>query len=194
MMLTDGYVSNSNKFELSLKDKEHIEKFKIFLKSKHVIQERITTINNNTCVNYRLSISDKQIVNDLSKLNCVNNKSFIVKLPILEDKYMPDLIRGIFDGDGCVTRTSTSRNMITICSASKEFLKDIEIYLNTKKIKCTRIYKNRNLYNLNISVKKDNLIKFYNLIYKNSKEENRLNRKYEKMKAICRLKTKPQKS
>ena len=194
IMLTDGYVSNNNKFELSLKDKEHIEKFKVFLKSRHLVQERITIINESTCINYRLSICDNQIVNDLNKLNCVNNKSFIVELPILEDEYMPDLIRGIFDGDGCVSRTSTKRNMITICSASNKFLKDIETYLETKGIKCTRISKNRELYNLNISVKKDNLLKFYNLIYENSKKENRLDRKYEKMKAICRLKTKPQKS
>lgn len=194
IMLTDGYISNSNKFELSLKDKEHIEKFKIFLKSKHLIQEKITIVNNSTCINYRLSICDNQIVDDLKNLNCVNNKSFIVRLPILEDKYMSDLIRGIFDGDGCISRTSTNRNIITICSASKKFLEDIETYLSTKEIKCTRIYKSRDLYNLNISVKKDNLNKFYNLIYKNSKKENRLNRKYEKMKAICRLKTKPQKS
>lgn len=194
IMLTDGYINKTNGFELTLKDKEHIEKFKTFLKSKHIIQERKTIINGNECINYRISIKDAQIVSDLQKLNCINNKSFSLQLPKLEDKYMPDLIRGIFDGDGCITRTSTKRNMITICSASNIFLEDIRKYFEKNDIKCTRIFKNRQLYNLNISVKTDNFIKFYNLLYKDSKNKNRLDRKYKKMKTICRLKTKPQKS
>lgn len=192
-MLTDGYVSG-DKFELCLKDKEHIEKFKLFLESKHQVQERETIINNNVCKHYRISICDKQIVSDLIKLNCTNNKSFTVKLPKLENKYMPSLIRGIFDGDGCISITSVNRKILTICSASFEFLKDIELYLLTQDICSTRISKSRNLYSLNISVKKENLNKFYELIYKNSKENNRLDRKYEKMRTICRPKTKPQKS
>ena len=179
IMITDGYINKDNSgFELSLKDKEHIEKFKTFLQSKHKIQERVITLNDKLCYAYRISIKDRTIVNDLNKWGCINNKSFIVRLPHLEEELMPSLIRGIFDGDGCIS--ITNKKLLSICSASYLFLKDVYEYLLSKGVECTAIRKSRNLYSLNISTKKDNFIKFYDFLYKDSNYTNRLNRKYEK--------------
>lgn len=124
----------------------------------------------------------------------MNNKSFVIRLPQLEEKLMPSLIRGIFDGDGCLSITTNNRKLLSICSASQLFLKDIYEYLLSKGIKCTGISKSRNLYSLNISSKRNNFIKFYNFLYEDSNYTNRLNRKYEKYTKTCRLKTKSQKS
>lgn len=181
--MTDGYVDKGNGFELSLKDKEHIEKFKNFLNSKHTVQEKKILCNNKECIAYRISINNTQIVSDLNNLNCTNNKSFDVRLPSIEEKCIPSLIRGIFDGDGCLTLTKTNRKALSICSASKDFLNDIASCLKKNNIKVTRIYKSRNLYSLNISVKRDNFYNFFNYIYKDSNDNNRLKRKYEKYKA-----------
>lgn len=68
MMITDGYINKNNSgLELCLKDKEHVEKFKTFLHSKHKIQKRNISLNNTICYAYRISIKDKIIVNDLNK-------------------------------------------------------------------------------------------------------------------------------
>ena len=67
MLYADGSVTSKNQLWLGLKDKEHIEKFKTFLQSKHKIQERVITLNDKLCYAYRISIKDRTIVNDLNK-------------------------------------------------------------------------------------------------------------------------------
>lgn len=179
MLLTDGYLNKENEISLCLKDKEHIEKFKSFLKSNHKICTKTINLNNKKYYAYSLSFKDTIIYKDLNKLGCYNNKSFTVRLPLLEELYMPDLIRGIFDGDGSTTnKSNTTSNSINIVSANIDFLNDIRSVLEKNLIIVNGINKSRNLYNLRISVKKENLKRFFNYIYKNSDTSNRLNRKY----------------
>ena len=183
IMLTDGYVDKDYySFELCLKDKEHIEKFKNFLQSKHKISKKKIRINNKICIAWRISIKDYKICEDLKKLNCTNNKSFDVRLPVIDDKYYPDLIRGVFDGDGSV---SSNKN-ISFCSANKDFLQDIINILNKNDISTGKIMCSRKLYSVRISTKNDNLDRFFDFLYKKSNENNRLNRKYEKFKNLLK--------
>lgn len=177
IMLTDGYVDkNYYSFELCMKDKEHIEKFKLFLQSKHKVSERTILINNAECIAWRINIKDRKICEDLKKLNCTNGKSFDVRLPNIDKKHQASLIRGIFDGDGCLSSNSN----VGFCSANKEFLEDIVKILNENKITTCKITKERNLYYVRVSTKNKNLLKFFNFLYDESNETNRLNRKYKK--------------
>lgn len=183
IMLTDGYVDKDYySFELCLKDKEHIEKFKKFLQSEHKINKKRVHINNKICTAWRVSIKDRKICEDLKRLNCTNNKSFDVRLPIIDDEYYSDLIRGIFDGDGSV---SSNKNIV-FCSTNKDFLQDIINILNKNNIKTGKITQSRKLYNVRISTKNNNLNRFFNFMYKESDESNRLNRKYEKFKNLLK--------
>lgn len=52
---------------------------------------------------YRLQMIDVDLSNWLIKWGCVPRKSLTLKFPNkIPDKYLPDLIRGVFDGDGSV--------------------------------------------------------------------------------------------
>lgn len=177
IMLTDGYIDKKYySFELCLKDKEHIEKFKTFLQSEHKINHKIININNKKCEAWRITVKDNNICNDLKNLNCTNNKSFNVRLPKIDNKYYSDLIRGIFDGDGCIS----SNGNVGFCSANKNFVQDIINILNKNDILTGKITHSRNLYSVRISTKNNNLNKFFDFLYKDSNESNRLNRKYDK--------------
>ena len=102
LLLADGNIYKRHgseptiRIELNSRDKYIIEKFKEELKSKNTISN---TAKN--CVSFRI-ISQK-MANDLSKYYIIPNKTFKTQLPILEEKYMSHLIRGIFDGDGWVS-------------------------------------------------------------------------------------------
>lgn len=188
VLLTDGYLDKKNKVSLCLKDKEHIEHFKTFLESSHKIYTKTIIINDKKCYAYSLSFSDSTIYNDLNKLGCYNNKSFTVRLPLLENIYMPNLIRGVFDGDGCTTNKSyTCSNSLSIVSANLDFLNDIKYVLEKNSIIINGIHKSRNLYTLRISSKIENVKNFFNYIYKNSNTSNRLNRKYESILKMLNL-------
>ena len=50
----------------------------------------------------RFSLGCKKMIQDLVNLGITQNKTFTVKIPFekIESQYYPDLIRGLFDGDG----------------------------------------------------------------------------------------------
>lgn len=49
------------------------------------------------------SVYSNKMATDLSKYNIVPNKTFLInKLPNVPSEFIPDLIRGVFDGDGTV--------------------------------------------------------------------------------------------
>ena len=183
MMLTDGYVSKDyKKFELTLKDKEHIEKFKSFLQSDHKISKRTIVINNKECISWRISIKDDNICKDLKNLGCCNNKSFNVRIPKIDKKYHKDLIRGILDGDGYIGQKTAG-----FCSGNKDFIQDIIDVLEEHDISCGKITHSRNLYSVRIRTANNNAKNFFSFIYDNSNELNRLDRKYNKYLEIAAL-------
>ena len=110
-----------------------------------------------------MSITSNLMAEHLKKYDIVPRKTNIVTFPfsINEDLY-PHVIRGIFDGDGCI-----SNNIITFCgnyfvvSAIKGIL---EQKLKINKIK---IIERKGCYSFSFSSQKD-VKNFYNYIYNNS--------------------------
>ena len=102
LLLADGNISErygsepTIGIELNNRDKYIIERFKEELKSKNKVSD---TAKN--CISFR--ITSQKMANDLSQYYIIPNKTFKTQLPILEEKYMSHLIRGIFDGDGWVS-------------------------------------------------------------------------------------------
>ena len=112
---------------------------------------------------------------DLIKLGCLPSKSIVnkefLKMPIINNEFIGDFIRGVFDGDGGCTLTINKpkiQKRVYIYSNSEKFIKELSECLTTlniyNSIKSNSQSNSNLIYKLTISTKsyKD----FYNLIYK----------------------------
>ena len=106
-LMADGYNSNMYiQLTISKQDINHMRKYNKSLNSNHPILHR--KIDNTVNV----TISDKQLTNDLRELGCVRNKTYVDAFPSLENiprYFMKDFIRGYFDGDGCIQQMIISK-------------------------------------------------------------------------------------
>lgn len=70
----------------------------------------------------RINFSCKEIYNDIINLGGIERKSTCVLFPSVPEEYLPDFIRGYFDGDGSIMLLKNNRvNSAFICG-SKLFL------------------------------------------------------------------------
>jgi LAGLIDADG-like domain len=121
--LTDGCIYNTT-FELTSKDTDWLETIRdIIVPSRQLGWQRNCS---------RLRGSNVIISNWLRMNKCIPKKSLIVEFPIIPENYLPDLIRGLIDGDGSI---STTRNTVFLCSASTLFIKSFCDILDMKGIK-----------------------------------------------------------
>ncbi len=113
-----------------------------------------------------VSFYNETIYEDLIKLGLKPNKTITSHLPNIPEEYIPDFIRGFFDGDGCIY-VANKRVLITIICLEniyiflKEYLNkhDIEVIFTT-----SRKYNVPTLGILNIT-KKEHMYKFFKLLY-----------------------------
>lgn len=169
-IMADGCIYSNKKskrlqINLAYKDKEHLLKFQKSIKSNYKIQDK--KIKNSKAS--LLKINSTQMCIDLINNGILERKSLINEYPKnLSDKYFKDFLRGYFDGDGCFSRNYESSLKIL---GTQKFLKEIQ-----KKIKVkSSLYKNKNIYSLEITNKKDKEL-FLDYIYSNSRIY--LDRKY----------------
>ena len=179
--------------EFQITDKGLLVKIKNLLQSNHKIT--IRKRNKKWKISYRLQIGSKKIFKDLLKLGLTPNKSKIIKLPKIPNKYFSHFTRGYFDGDGNVTiskYTRAGRNnkkSITILSGftsgSREFLKELHIKL--KKLAgifggALYYYQGYRLY---FSV--NDSLTLYKFLYKNIRNDLYLARKREKFEKYFKI-------
>lgn len=123
----------------------------------------------------RISISNKQMKEDLIKLGCFPNKTHILSFPNenqVSKEFIFDFIRGYFDGDGCI-----SKNVINF-TGKKEFLSEIHNTFNiTTSLKFNIRFPKRNNDIGSSYYCGENIFIIYKLIYNNSFS---LKRKYDK--------------
>lgn len=169
MLLTDGCISyrkdaNSVSISLSLKDKEMVEQFRDFINPKakvsKILQKKFNTYM------YMYSVRNDDIAKWLEERGNFKNKSYDcdIYVPIT-----PNILRGIFDGDGYWHLTNKGNAMLWgICGKSKIFLDKIQTYLNSHDI-ASYLNKRSNsngsyLYYLEITKTLD-IVKVANLMY-----------------------------
>ena len=70
----------------------------------------------------RINFSCVVIYNDIVNLGGIENKSLTIKFPNIPEEFLPDFIRGYFDGDGSIMRLKNNRLNSAITSGSKDFL------------------------------------------------------------------------
>lgn len=107
LMLTDGNVHIPKRMDrqkqiqigLKLEDKYILEIFKREL----AVNKKVTEYNKNNRSEAYLIVYSNKMADDLSKYGIIPNKTFLIdKIPSISAGLLPDLIRGIFDGDGTV--------------------------------------------------------------------------------------------
>ena len=184
-LYADGYVCpNRNIVELSLKssDKEHLEKFRAFLKSKNEVRLGDTKCENKKFSRCRLTVADKHFHDVLISKGCIPKKSLTLTFPdkslFASEDLIIHFIRGYVDGDGSVTKGCTGYSVFEIIG-TKEFLKGINDFfpnLFTKEYYKDKRHKDKNTYFLSLGGKKS--AKFGDLLYENALIY--LDRKYKK--------------
>lgn len=189
-MYADGNISkegNRIEMRLSIKDINHLEKFRDFLNLTTEIRTGETN-GNGFC---HLSVRNKHMWNSLNKLGCTPQKSLTLEFPKLSlfknKENMLHFIRGYVDGDGCLTVYKDNDKDRTRLS-----MVGTEHFLST----INKIFNNRGYLRNKSSTNYDNQafeLKFSDLpsrklaryLYENATIY--LDRKYEKFLEFCRL-------
>ena len=137
-LYADGNISSEgNRLEvrLSIKDLEHLEKFRKFLNLSTEIRTGICN-GNGFC---HLSIRNKHLWHTLYNLGCVPAKSLIVTFPkrsfFNDIKLVLDFIRGYVDGDGCLCYYYSNNGCIRTqldLVGTKKFLITVNNIFNNK--------------------------------------------------------------
>lgn len=73
----------------------------------------------------RINFSCKVIYDDIINLGGTESKSLTIEFPNIPKEYLPDFIRGYFDGDGCVMNLKNNRLNSAFTCGNKEFLKSL---------------------------------------------------------------------
>ena len=170
-------------------DRNILEKMKEVMGSNHKIGVR-NSKKNNYQQSYRLQIGSKKMFSDLSDLGLTPSKSKTIDLPKIPNQYLPDFVRGYFDGDGCISfgtyfrkdRNSTKFLLaIHFTSGSKIFLESLLNRLReTLNIKTGFIYSKSGAFDLTLSTNDSK--KLFSLMYANLENNLFLERKLSKFR------------
>jgi intein-encoded DNA endonuclease-like protein len=188
----DGYITQRRgqdvlSIKLSINDRNHLEKFKKALKSKHSIGTYTSTNGYNIGKQYcSIAIYNQHIVNALIDKGISYNKTKILKFPTREQvpkEFISHFIRGFFDGDGsiyhvsqndtgCISFTGTENMLNAVLSEIKQYVNtNVHVYK----------YKNKDVYDLKIGGR-NQLNQLYKYFYENASIF--LDRKEHKFKEI----------
>lgn len=181
-IFADGWITKyAVGIELNKNDDNHLKKFNKDIlgnlsisyrtRKPTVIDGRQTGFRNTCC----LQINSKEMVDDLISHGCVQNKSLIVKEPIMvPEEYLRHFVRGYFDGNGCIRfdkreLISGRKEYLRVCisTGSNDFATWLSCYLNNKNIN-NYITRQEKKNNYNVWIVSDSLIDFLNYIYKDS--------------------------
>lgn len=165
-MYADGYIIEKNSSLYAgvlIKDREHLEKFKVCIESNNPIKN--TSKHNN----YTINISNKKFCENLITQGCVPRKTFLIKFPILRDDLKRHFIRGFFDGDGSIT-CSDKTLQITICCASNDFINELvnELYSSLELKRIKKIYIRKDGLLLYVNSSGEDIILLSKYFYDNS--------------------------
>lgn len=167
LIIADGCILDSNKnkqraLDLTLRNSD------IYLLQKFLdevgSQNRIIRERNRTTSHIR--ISSDRLCDDLAKYGVVPRKTFKTYLPIIADDLMSHLIRGFFDGNGCIYRYE-GKNKVVFYGTNR-ICNDIQDHLTNKlDINRTKIFDKATVSMYSIGRQED-IKKFYHYIYDNA--------------------------
>lgn len=184
----DAYNCNTtNTFSLTLKQEDYSHIIKlcnlIGLPESKVIKYN-SNIDDKLYPSCYVKLYSKHLCNKMNELGCPQAKSFIIKYPNWLDKTLNvHFIRGMFDGDGCLTKRKTTNEWKWSLVSTKECCESIQkIILNELDISLTLDYISQTKNNTYCLVTNGNekILKLSSYLYENALENSRLSRKYNK--------------
>lgn len=120
LLLTDGYLlSDRDGLGLDMTDEDVISFVAKTIGTKYTKYEYYGKKDK-----YRVLINMPGIKKQVKRFGIIENKSLKIPAPILKDEeiqYLPYIIRGIIDGDGCVSPTSYGGAQFYIVTMSEQF-------------------------------------------------------------------------
>lgn len=166
-ILADGHIglkTNELIIKIHQKDIEILNFIKQFLGSTAPIKTFVEKQHSVPIA--KLRISSPKIIKKLHSLGIEQNKADRLVIPkSMPKEYFPDLIRGIFDGDGYAGFKTENCMRFCIASMSQDFLQKLRDYLD---IGSVHFRPSSNVYCWECSNKKG-CIKFRDTIYKEGK-------------------------
>jgi DNA-binding transcriptional regulator WhiA len=176
---------------IGMNDRDVIENFKEFMKSKNKIYLSKTG-KNKSKITYRISFCSQYLYKLLYSLGCVENKSLILKGPLIAKKYFLPFLLGVFDGDGSISvNRSINSWKVSIGTGSLSFSKWIEKVIKRTGIRVhyeTRFVRRKKFFNLVLIGLSGRI--FLKLLYGTAINFIPMKRKYEKFKIFDRVKLK----
>lgn len=147
-LMADGYNHETKScvvLRLNNCDREILEKFKLFLKTDAPIYEFKSRDTNKTYC--ELNICSLEFSQSLSKIGCIQGKTYTLEFPNIDESLYNHFIRGYFDGDGCIS--ITKRNDRKCMQYQLNFVGKESVILKIQDIIC----KNTNVKKTKLRVK-----------------------------------------
>lgn len=135
-LAADSYISDYRiNFELNNKDKYMVEKFRDYICPNKPVYDNKKTNSTSFCItNKKKSLELKKYFSMKS-----NRKTEEIRFPKVPNKYLPDFIRGIIDGDGNINTTKGYRGNKIYIGARLRILGN-EIFLKELNEKTKLLY------------------------------------------------------
>lgn len=185
-IVADSRTNRINSACLSLADIEHVGKIAALLEFKGKISVRSNDrLGSEGRLLATIRVNRKGMIDDLLRLGMVPRKSLILRFPVVPAKYLPDFIRGCWEGDGSYQLEGKYGVKASFVSGSLEFIRAMELHLRSLGLDETPIvpeqYGRKNI-SYCLRYFGENVEKLFNLLYVNSLDTMRLDRKYEVIK------------
>jgi hypothetical protein len=184
-ILSDGHVAKNKSFwsiQLQQKDKKMLEKILKLINSSNNIHG---PYNNQPSVQIRICCKDHlSFLTQSWGLN--NKKSQTLKWKNCPEEFLPDLVRGYFDGDGSVyTKQSANPNVSTVginFVGTHHFITGLREAINNALgfLGDAGSFVDLDTYSALVYNGCDSALKILDWMYVNSTEDTRLDRKFEK--------------
>lgn len=121
-IVADGSVNSiSNIIQITQKEPDILYEFKNFIEYEG---ELMKSKSRNV---FDIKISSSKMKSDLLNLGISPNKTMSVDYPLIPENLQNHFMRGVFDGDGCISihhdkRDNSDRGQVNICSGSFNFI------------------------------------------------------------------------
>lgn len=188
-LAADGWIEGTrNRIGLALQssDYTHLEKFKNAVASTH----EICPFMGGSA--YRIRFNSEAMVSDLNNIfNITPTKTHTYTMPYFEENYlMVEFLRGYIEGDGNLDKKASGRVGLSLCSANNSFLEEFKqiccLLLNRHINQTVKLNINPKGQVFSITFGLDDSEELINLLYKNSTEATRLDRKFKIASLVLR--------
>ena len=145
------------------------------IQSDHKISVRLSNGRKRN-ISYRMQVGSKEMCSDLRRLGFTERKTKSLVIPNVPKKYLPNFVRGYFDGDGNIwcgeihkeRKTTHWVLKLSFTSGSLDFLNGLKSRLDEFNIQGGCIYSAKDREFCRLQYSTINALKLYNFMY-NSK-------------------------